>query len=151
MAMILLSVDKSVSMNEDSDKGGDSRWVGSGFRRVVSSVLSLVVIPDSCKHLLVLWVRSGVRVEGCRDKVGLLGIEECCQCQKKVEGSRVRQPTLRWASQTGSRYLHYTEVGTLVTTIERISIYYTFVAQKWERSLNIKNNGLYQRIFGPCK
>ena len=36
----------------------------------VSSVVNSVVIPESCKHLLMLWVRSGVRVDGCQDRVG---------------------------------------------------------------------------------
>ena len=56
--VILLLVDKSVLMSEDSNDSRDSGWVGSGFQHVVSSVLSSVVIPDSCKHLL-------VQVKGC--------------------------------------------------------------------------------------
>ena len=85
MVVILSLVDKSVSMNEDSNNDRDSR-VGLGFRHVVGSVLSLVVIPDSCKHLLVLQVRGGMRVEGCQDRMGSLRIEEHCQCQKKKSG-----------------------------------------------------------------
>jgi hypothetical protein len=65
------SVDESVSVFGDGDCGGKSVLFGFGFRgRVFGSVPSWVVIPESCNRLLVLRVRSGVRVEGCRDRVG---------------------------------------------------------------------------------
>jgi hypothetical protein len=33
-------------------------------------------------------------------------------CGYIMEGCQIRQPTLRWTGQTGSMYLHCTEVGT---------------------------------------
>ena len=75
--MILLSVDESVSVNSDSDCGGKTGWFGFRFRRhMFSKVLNLVMVPESCNCLLVLQVRSGMRIEGCRDRRN-------CWCQKK--------------------------------------------------------------------
>ena len=69
--MILSLVDESVLVNWDGDCSGETGWFGLGFQRCVfSSVVSSVVIPEFCKHLLMLWVRSGVRVDGCQDRVG---------------------------------------------------------------------------------
>ena len=45
-----------------------------------------------------------------------------CMMDGPMEGSQVRQPTLRWANQTGSRYLHYTEVGMKVE-YKKITVY----------------------------
>ena len=63
MVGVLLSMDESVSV-----VGGDScgDWhVCCHFHRVVGSVSNLAGWPESCNFLLVLLVRSGVRVEGC--------------------------------------------------------------------------------------
>ena len=84
MVVVLSSADESVSVNWDSNCGRETRWFGLGFCRcVLSDVLSLVVIPESSNHLLVLRVRSGVRVEGCRDRVGLLSVKRLLVSKKK--------------------------------------------------------------------
>ena len=81
--MILASVDESVSVNGDSDCGRETRQLSLGFQRhMFSSVTSSVVIPESCKHLLMLWVRRGVRVDGCRDRVGLLSVKNLSMSKK---------------------------------------------------------------------
>jgi len=80
MVGVLSSADESVSV-VGGDCGGDRR-VCRRFRRVVGSVSNLAGWPESCKFLLELLVRSGMRVEGCRDRVGSVG-EESCRCQKK--------------------------------------------------------------------
>jgi hypothetical protein len=77
---ILSSVDESVSV-VDGDGGGDG-WKSQRFRRVVGSVSNSAGWPESCNLLLVLLVRSGMEVEGWRDRVGSAG-EESCRCQKK--------------------------------------------------------------------
>ena len=59
------------------------------------SVTSSVVIPESCKHLLMLQVKSGVRVDGSQDRVGSSSVKNLSMSKKKVEGSLVRQPTLK--------------------------------------------------------
>ena len=51
------------------------------------SVTSSVVVPESCKRLLMLWVRSGVRVDGCRDRVGLLSVKNLSMSKKKWKGA----------------------------------------------------------------
>ena len=112
MVGVLLSVDESVLV-----VGGDScgDWhVCWCFHHVVGSVSNSAGWPESCNFLLMLLV-SGMRVEGCQDRVGSVG-KESCQHQKKVEGCLVWQPTLdlRWTGKTGSSYLHCTEVGTKV-------------------------------------
>ena len=67
-----LLVDESVSVFGDGDCSGESMQFGFIFHgHMFSSVPSWVVIPESCNCLLVLQVRSGVRVEGCRDRVHL--------------------------------------------------------------------------------
>ena len=66
---VLSSVDKSVSV-----VGGDcssDQWVCQCFHHVVGSVLNSADWPESCKLLLMLLVRSGMKVEGCQDRVGL--------------------------------------------------------------------------------
>jgi hypothetical protein len=75
---VLSSVDESVS-----GSGLDARRLGRWLRRVVGKISNSAGWPDFCKLLLVLLVRSGVRVEGCRDSVGSLDKEERCRCQKK--------------------------------------------------------------------
>ena len=93
--MILSSVDESVSVNSDGNGSGGTGLFGLGFHRCVfGRVMSLMVSPESCKCLLVLWVKSGVRVEGCRDRVGSSRVMKLSVSKKKVEGSLVRQPTL---------------------------------------------------------
>jgi hypothetical protein len=77
---VLSSADESVSV-VGGDSGGDRR-VCQCFRRVVGSVSNSAGWPESCNFLLVLLVRSGMRVEGCRDRVGSVG-EESCWCQNK--------------------------------------------------------------------
>ena len=74
----LSSVDESVLVGGDDDSRGDTGRVGWWFRREVCSVWNSVIFPESCKRLLVLLVRSGVRVEGCRDRVDSSGMEERC-------------------------------------------------------------------------
>ena len=80
MVGVLLSADESVSV-VGGDGGGD-RQMCWHLCRVVGSVSNSAGWPESCKLLLVLLVRSGMRVEGCRDRVGSSG-EESCRCQKK--------------------------------------------------------------------
>ena len=82
--MILSLVDESVSVNWDSDCSGETRSFSLGLRGCVfSSVMSSVVIPESCKCLLVLWVRSGVRIDGCQDRVGSLSRKNLSLSKKK--------------------------------------------------------------------
>jgi hypothetical protein len=77
-------VDESESVNGDGDCGGETGLAGLGFRGCVfGSVTSLVVIPESCSRLLVLQVRSSVRVEGCRDRVCLSNVEKLLVSKKK--------------------------------------------------------------------
>ena len=66
MVVVLLSADESVSVNRDGDCGGETGQFGLGFRGcMLSDVSSSVVIPESSNRLLILRMRSGVRVEGC--------------------------------------------------------------------------------------
>ena len=66
VVIILLSVDKSVLVNSDGDCGRETGWFGCGFHRhMFGKVLNLVMVPESCNCLLVLRVRSVMRVEGC--------------------------------------------------------------------------------------
>ena len=105
-----------------------------GVVHMISRVMSLVECPESCKHLLKLLVRRGVRVEGCRDRVGSSDVEEPCRCQKKsgrlpgwvayTKVDRCDRIKLSSLHRSGNRkllqlenrisklYLHYTEVGT---------------------------------------
>ena len=107
--MILLSVDKSVSVNSDRDCGGKTGWFGFRFHRCMfGKVLNLMMVPESCNCLLVLQVRSGMRVEGCQDRVGLLSVKKL-SVSKKVKGGPIRQPTLRGIR---SDSLRCTKVGT---------------------------------------
>ena len=63
MVGVLSSVDESVSV-VGGDGCGD--WcVCQHFCCLVGSVSNLAGWPESCNFLLVLLVRSGVRVEGC--------------------------------------------------------------------------------------
>ena len=63
--MILSSVDESVLVNLDSNCSRETRQFGFRFRRCVfGKVFNLVMVPESCNCLLVLQVRSGVRIEG---------------------------------------------------------------------------------------
>ena len=116
MVMVLSSVDESVSVNIDSDCGGETRWFGFRFHgRVFGDVSNSVMVPESCNCLLVLQVRSGMRVEGCRDRVGSLSVK-ILSVSKKVEGGPIRQPTLR---------------GDQIRQDQSI-----FIAQKWEPIVN---------------
>jgi hypothetical protein len=75
-----------VYLPADCSDGRMHGYTGQGntwLRRVIGRVTSSVGLPESCKRLLELLVRSGVRVEGCQDRVGSSDIEELCQCQKK--------------------------------------------------------------------
>ena len=63
MVGVLSSVDESVSV-VGGDGCGDWR-VCQCFHRVVGSVSNLAGWPESCNFLLMLLVRSGVKVEGC--------------------------------------------------------------------------------------
>ena len=75
--MVLSSVDKSVSVNSDGDCGGETRRFGFGFRGCMfGKVSNSVMVPESCNCLLVLRVRSGMRAEGCRDRVGSLSVKK---------------------------------------------------------------------------
>ena len=66
MVVILSLADESVSVNGDSDCSRGTGLFGlESCGCVFSNVASLTVSPESCKCLLVLWVRSGVRVECC--------------------------------------------------------------------------------------
>ena len=60
-----------------------------GVVHMISRVMSLVECPESCKHLLKLLVRRGVRVEGCRDRVGSSDVKNLVGVRKKVEGCLV--------------------------------------------------------------
>jgi hypothetical protein len=93
--VMLSSVDESESVNGDSDHGRETGLIGLEFHGCMfSSVLSSVVIPESCNCLLILWVRSGMRVEGCQDRVGLLSVEKLSVSKKKSG----REPG--WATNT---------------------------------------------------
>ena len=82
--MVLSSVDESVSVNSDGDCGGETRWFGFGFRgRVFGKVSNSVMVPESCNCLLILQVRSGMRVEGCQDRVGSLSVKKLSVSKKK--------------------------------------------------------------------
>ena len=82
MVVILLSADESVSVNMDGDCGRETGQFGLGFcGHVLSDISSSVVIPESCNHLLILQVRSGMRVEGCQDRVGSLNVKGHCTGQ----------------------------------------------------------------------
>jgi hypothetical protein len=59
------SVDESVSENADSEGDGGAGQGSARLRHVIGRVTSSVGFPESCKRLLELLVRSGVRVEGC--------------------------------------------------------------------------------------
>ena len=86
--VILSSVDESVSVNGDSDFSGETGRLGLGFwGHVFGSVTSSVVVPESCKRLLVLQVRSGVRVDGCRDRVGSSSVKNLSMSKKKWKGA----------------------------------------------------------------
>ena len=53
VVIILLSVDKSVNL--DGDCSGETRWFGFGFHgHMFGKVSKLVMVPESCKHLLIL-------------------------------------------------------------------------------------------------
>ena len=66
MVVIFSSADESVSVNGDGDGSGGTGLFGLGFcGRIFGKVTSSTVSPESCKRLLVLQVRSGVRVDGC--------------------------------------------------------------------------------------
>jgi hypothetical protein len=108
----LSSVDESVSVGEGGGSDGEAGRVGRRRRRVEISVSSSEEFPESCKRLLVLRVRSGVEVEGCRDRVDRREQKNVVFVKKKVEGRRVRQPTLR-----GEQFRQDQSI---------------FVAQKWE-------------------
>ena len=84
VVVILLSVDESVSVNGDGNGSGGTGLFGLGFcGHVFGRVASLTVSPESCKRLLVLWVRSGVRVEGCQDRVGSSRVMKLSVSKKK--------------------------------------------------------------------
>ena len=71
-------------VNSDGDCSGETGRFGFGFRRCVfSKVSNLVMVPESCNCLLVLQVRSGMRVEGCQDRVGLLSVKKLLVSKKK--------------------------------------------------------------------
>ena len=63
------SVDESEVRSGNVD-GDDGAWrVSARVRRGVDRVSSVVGLPESSKRRLELRVRSGVRVEGCRDRM----------------------------------------------------------------------------------
>ena len=82
--MVLSSVDESVSVNSDGDCSGETGWFGFGFRGCMfGKVSNSVIVPESCNCLLVPRVRSGMRVEGCRDRVGSLSVKKLSVSKKK--------------------------------------------------------------------
>ena len=88
--MILLLVDESVSVNSDGDCGGETGQFGFGFRgRMFSKVSNLVMVPESCNCLLILRVRSGMRVEGCQDRVGSLSVKKLSVSKQKCKEARL--------------------------------------------------------------
>jgi hypothetical protein len=90
VVVILSSVDESVSVNSDGDCGGETGRFGFGFRRrVFGKVSNSVMVPESRSRLLVLRVRSGVRVEGCRDRVGSLSVKKLSVSKKKWKEARL--------------------------------------------------------------
>jgi hypothetical protein len=120
VASVLLSADESVSVKGGGDDGSD--WqVCWHFLCVVGSVSNSAGRPESCKLLLMLLVRSGVRVEGCRDRVGSVG-EESCRCQKKSG----KMPSLA----------AYTRLG-----FTKRQDQFIFIARKRERKL-LQNKGM---------
>jgi hypothetical protein len=128
-----------VSENADSDGDGGAGQGSARLRRVIGRVTSSVGFPESCKRRLELLVRSGVRVEGCRDRVGSSDVEELCRCQKKsgrLPGWVAYTKVDRW-DRIKLSSLHRSGNRKLLQVGNRISNY-TFVAQKWERRM--KNN-----------
>jgi hypothetical protein len=101
--VVVVFVDVSFSENESEsvsvrvDGGGDGgTWQASArVRHVVGKVLKLAGLPESSKRCLKLLVRSGVSVEGCRDRVGSSGIKNLVGVKKKVEGCLIGRPTLK--------------------------------------------------------
>jgi hypothetical protein len=90
-----LSSEDELELVEADGEGDGRTWrVSTRVQRVVGRVSKSVGLPESCKHRLVLLVRSGVRVEGCRDRLGSLGIKNLVCVKKKVEGCLV------WAAYT---------------------------------------------------
>jgi hypothetical protein len=59
----------SEEVQGDVDGDGGAGRVSGRLRRGVDRVSSVVVLPESSKRRLELRVRSGVRVEGCRDRM----------------------------------------------------------------------------------
>jgi hypothetical protein len=63
------SVDESEEVQGDVDSDGGAGRVSGRLRRGVDRVSSVVGLTESRKRHLELRVRSGVRVEGCRDRL----------------------------------------------------------------------------------
>jgi len=59
----------SEEVQGDVDGDGGAGRVSGRLRRGVDRVSSVVGLPESSKRRLELRVRSGVRVEGCRDRM----------------------------------------------------------------------------------
>jgi hypothetical protein len=109
------SEDESESVEADGEGDGGTWRVSARVRRVVGRVSKSVGLPESCKRRLVLLVRSGVRVEGCRDRLGSLGIKNLVCVKKKVEGCLVRAAYTKCEREGQGQVI--------------------FVARKWERKL----------------
>ena len=117
-------LDKSVSVNLDSDCSGETGWFGFGFRRrVFGKVSNSVMVPESCNCLLILQVGTweGYEGRGLPRRGGLIECEEIVGVKKKVEGGLIRQPTLR---------------GDQIRQDQSI-----FIAQKWEPIVNTSKKG----------
>jgi hypothetical protein len=109
------SEDESESVKADGEGDGGTWRVSARVRRVVGKVSKSAGLPESCKRRLELLVRSGVRVEGCRDRVGSSGIKNLVCVKKKVEGCLVRAAYTKCERERQGQVI--------------------FVARKWERKL----------------
>ena len=99
------SVDESEEVCEservqgDVDGDGGAGRVSGRLRRGVDRVSSTVVLPESNKRRLELRVRSGVRVEGCRDRVVRQVRRTLSMSKKKWKAARLGQSTLKRAPE----------------------------------------------------
>jgi hypothetical protein len=103
----LSSEDKSVLVRGDGNGEGGTEQVGWWSRRVIGEANSSVVSVCSSR-LLALRVRSGVGVDGCRDRIG--SVEEHCLVSKKKwkAACLAAYTSLEWFLRTGSKYLRCT-------------------------------------------
>ena len=119
------SEDESVLVKADGEGDGGTWRVSARVRHIVGKVSKSAGLPESCKRRLELLVRSGVRVEGCRDRVGSSGIKNLVCVKKKVEGCLVRAAYTKASGKDrvklsllhGSGNVSYYKQGNKVITI----------------------------------